>query len=132
MTAQGTSSPPPPPPPPIHAGGKIEMRIGALPGAPPQLDRRVLVGLGVAAQGEMRGRHRVPDASSEGLGMMPKSGHRFSERIMPIEHAECDPGPSKRRAKHNMEIGAARYVVAPASRIGATAARSLVRDARIS
>ena len=42
--------------------------------------------------------------------MMPKSGHRFSERIMPIEHAERDPGPSEKSAKHNIEIRAARLL----------------------
>ena len=48
--------------PPVEPRGEVDLRIGELPGAAPQLDRRVLVGGHIGAQCERRARHRVPGA----------------------------------------------------------------------
>src|SRR5262249_58293885 len=51
-------------PPPVGAGGEIDLRVGDLPAAPPQLDGGVLVGGRVAAQRERRSAHRSVSFSS--------------------------------------------------------------------
>src|SRR4051794_27877780 len=50
--------------PPGKPGGKVELRIGGLPSAPPQVDRRCLVGRGIGAELETSAAHRSVSFSS--------------------------------------------------------------------
>src|SRR5262249_60119936 len=68
--------------PPVDAVVEVDLRIGELPGAPPQFDRFSLVGGRIAAKRERRADHRVR------WNMLARLGHALG-LTAPSASARC-------------------------------------------
>src|SRR5262249_57545614 len=97
--------------PPVDAVVEVDLRIGELPGAPPQFNRLSLVGGRIAAKRERRADHRVrwnmlarlghalgltaPSASARCGGFRPKPPHscRFRSPLPPPTPPRAPPPP---------------------------------------